>query len=50
MRRYNYIFDGTLKAGHDFTYKYDPKDPFCLLSVDAKEYRSSTEEVDTTRR
>ncbi|MBQ1973357.1 MAG: hypothetical protein II222_03300 [Paraprevotella sp.] len=50
MRRYNYIFDGTLKAGHDFTYKYDPKDPFRLLSVDAKEYRSSTEEVDTTRR
>lgn len=49
MRRYNYIFDGTLKAGHDFTYKYDPKDPFRLLSVDAKEYRSSTEEVDTIR-
>ena len=50
MRRYNFQFDGTLKAGHDFTYKYDPKDPFRLLSVDAKEYRSSTEEVDTTRR
>ena len=46
----NLQFDGTLKAGHDFTYKYDPKDPFRLLSVDAKEYRSSTEEVDTTRR
>ena len=46
----NFQFDGTLKAGHDFTYKYDPKDPFRLLSVDAKEYRSSTEEVDTTRR
>jgi|GEM_PF-1376847 len=46
----NVQFDGTLFAGHDLTYNYNPENPFQLANINAKEYRSETENADTVKR
>ncbi len=47
LEQNNLQFKGTLKTGHDFSYKYDSLNTFKQACVDSKEYRSDSTMVDT---